>query len=352
MRKIQALAGFLLSPITDPDKKKSSQGDSLLPLDGLRGLAVLIVITCHSGAFGMAGQGGIGVFLFFLLSGFVLAVPFARRKELSIGWRGTWQFFANRALRIYPAFTVAVLVIAWQIGEGGAWIAKNLTMREGWNHLWTVIEEARFYILFPFTILAISFLKTRLAQCIGLVVLICASWLWIRQTPVYFWMFLIGVLVCFIYETEAARRFIRRSGPQKIFGALSLAALAVIVLSAPERMRSEWVVPEMWCVLCLMILFGALTAPNSVVGRWMASWHMRHLGLLSYGLYLYHVPVLTALQALGLERSKLFFATFAATWVVAYGSYVVIEKPFLSLKVFDPMSAYRLRRAQIVPPRL
>jgi peptidoglycan/LPS O-acetylase OafA/YrhL len=343
MRTIQfrEFVGFVLGPITDPDKKTSSQGDSLLPLDGLRGLAVLIVIASHTSAFGMAGQGGIGVFLFFMLSGFVLTVPFARRNELSISWHETWRFFVNRILRIYPAYTVAVLIIARQLDEGGAWIAYSLAMKLGWFHLWTVLEEVRFYLYFPLVIFAVSLLKTRLMQCAGLVVLIVVARLLLKQTsPVYLWLFMAGILACLIYETDSVKRLMRTPVAQKLLGILSFAALAFIVFSAPEmrlqthleRYMHDSIVPELWCFVFAVLLFGVMFAPNSVAAKWMSSWHMRNIGLLSYGLYLFHVPVRTVMYARGLDNAGLFFATFAVTYVVAYVSYITIEKPFQSLK--------------------
>jgi peptidoglycan/LPS O-acetylase OafA/YrhL len=52
-----------------------------------------------------------------------------------------------------------------------------------------------------------------------------------------------------------------------------------------------WHKPEMWCALFTALLIGVTAFPKSVVGRFMDSWLMRHLGLLSYALYLAHIPV-------------------------------------------------------------
>jgi hypothetical protein len=72
---------YLTSPFTNVDSRQSSHGDSVAALDGIRGLPVLIVLTSHTAAFGRSGNGGIGVFLFFALSGFVLMLPFADRPQ-------------------------------------------------------------------------------------------------------------------------------------------------------------------------------------------------------------------------------------------------------------------------------
>ena len=65
------LKTYLLDPFTDINQKRSNHGDSLHTLDGLRGIAVIIVLMSHTAAFGMYGQGSLGVLLFFFLSGFV-----------------------------------------------------------------------------------------------------------------------------------------------------------------------------------------------------------------------------------------------------------------------------------------
>src|SRR5689334_3949781 len=67
----------MMSPFRDPNLKRSTHGDSLFSLDGVRGLAVLVVVLSQANMLGMGGQGSIGVLLFFVLSGFVLTLPFA-----------------------------------------------------------------------------------------------------------------------------------------------------------------------------------------------------------------------------------------------------------------------------------
>lgn len=104
---------YLASPWADVDGRRSSRGDSVAVLDGIRGLAVLIVLASHTGAFGMTGQGSVGVFLFFALSGFVLMLPFAERPARIFQLREVWYYVANRALRIVPLYVAAVLFLRW-----------------------------------------------------------------------------------------------------------------------------------------------------------------------------------------------------------------------------------------------
>src|SRR3546814_6161352 len=59
---------------------------------------------------------------------------------------------------------------------------------------------------------------------------------------------------------------------------------------------------------------------------------MRHLGLLSYGMYLFHIPVIIILRPYNLAQEQLFLAFASLTWVIAIVGYLAVEKPFLLLK--------------------
>ncbi len=116
------ITNYFRSPFDDPDRKKSSHGDNLQVLDGLRGLAVLVVIASHTSAFGMYGQGSLGVLMFFFLSGFVLTVPYADDPGGLFRGNELYRFATNRILRILPIYIVAVVIIAWLLEANFNWI--------------------------------------------------------------------------------------------------------------------------------------------------------------------------------------------------------------------------------------
>ena len=62
-----------------------------------------------------------------------------------------------------------------------------------------------------------------------------------------------------------------------------------------------------------------------------ARW-LRHIGLLSYSLYLFHIPVMMTLKNFGFRGEARFAVVFVISWVVAWFSYILVEKPFLSMK--------------------
>lgn len=322
---------YLASPWTDVDRRRSSHGDSVSVLDGIRGLAVLIVLASHTNSFGLSGQGSVGVFLFFALSGFVLTLPFADRPERIFQPREFWHYFANRALRIVPAFTVAVLFLRWYMDKSWTWACLNLSFYAGWNHLWSVAEEVQFYLLFPLVVAALAQLSSLAWRIAALAAMIGLAWTLrdLHRVDIlvdgvsrefYFYFFLAGMLSCLTYRTLGRRSVAR--------GVDAIAAVAVLALFY----LNGWQHPEPWCALFILLLTGMTINEDAFTSRMLRSWIMRHIGLLSYSLYLFHFTVSTWLSALGLVESELFAATFALTYVIAIASYLLVEKPFLMLK--------------------
>jgi peptidoglycan/LPS O-acetylase OafA/YrhL len=354
---MRSIAQYLARPFTDPNRKRSSHGDSLFALDGVRGLAVLIVIASHSDAFGLSGQGSVGVLLFFTLSGFVLSLPFYDAPKRILDPAEAARFFINRVLRIVPIFVVAVLVIRLQRGETWEWAFANLAFKSGWLHLWSVAEEARFYALFPLVIAALSLLKTKIARSVLLGVMIFIAWKFQyfhmidmlsggAVVQFYFWFFLAGILSAILYgslQQYASVGFVRAT-----LGSAPL-LMAPLLFATPDSAFNTiwrplfpsipagfslngWHQPEMWCVVFIVCLVGVTVVQRSIASRLMQSRVMRHLGLLSYSMYLFHIPILIQLQSFELQNETLFAATFFFTYIIAIVSYLAVEKPFLMLK--------------------
>jgi peptidoglycan/LPS O-acetylase OafA/YrhL len=352
---------YLASPWTDPNRKRSADGASLFALDGVRGLAVLMVIASHTAAFGMAGQGSIGVLLFFMLSGFVLSLPFVDQPARILSVAAVRSFYVNRALRIVPVFVVAVLYLSWVLEKDWSWVQDNVTFAKGWTHLWSVAEEARFYLLFPFVVAALAALPNRASRIVALAAMIWAAWRLQYHHKIdmmvgvlvdfYFWYFLAGVLACFLYRPFSTIHI--RFNMQRVGGAAAVLIAAFLFTSSDEAITyiwrplmpwlpegftmNGWHLPALWCALLSTLLLCVTLFPASLIARWMRSWPMRHVGLLSYSLYLFHVPVIMALEPWGLQGVRLFAATFAASYAIAIVTYLAIEKPALMLKSKQPL---------------
>ena len=125
--------------------------------DGIRGFACLIVLIAHAvtlffkeSAPYLAGSGKIGVWLFFVLSAFLLTRKFIHIK-LSLS--SLLDYIVSRFIRIIPLYIIAVLVykllgtteiVSWKD------VDDAIFLRQGFSHLWTVAVEFKFYLYLPF----------------------------------------------------------------------------------------------------------------------------------------------------------------------------------------------------------
>ena len=354
-----SIKNYLLSPFTDQNQKCSTHGDSLYTLDGLRGLAVLIVLMSHTSAFGMYAQGSLGVLLFYFLSGFVLTLPYIEDPKKLLNKKEFFRYATNRFLRLVPIYVVAVMVYALYAGSDLNWFLYHVSFIKGENHFWSVAEEARFYVLFPLVIVLLALIPKYTFRILILSILIYYAYQYRgvhkidmmngRNVDFYFWMFLGGSLASMIYGSPLLKRF-----KDKVVLKYTLSIGAVIVLlllfltsnhmiatlwhplfpALPDNLKlNGWRMPDVWFGLFLILLVSVTTYSNTAASKFLQSPILRHLGLLSYSLYLFHVLILNHLSKYyGLKGEGLFVAVLVITWFISIISYLAIEKPFLMFK--------------------
>lgn len=353
-----SLKRLLLAPIRDVNLKSSSAGESYLELDGLRGIAVLIVIMSHTSAFGMYGQGSLGVLLFFFLSGFVLALPYVDSPAKMRGFKPISGFAVNRALRIVPAYWVACVLIYFWASSPIDWLLWNMSFVKGWNHFWSVAEEVRFYLLFPMVILLLSFLKSPVTRALALMGMILFFYEFKsahkidmmtagKRVDFYFWMFLGGVLVCLLQQ--GCRTFVEKnSWVKRVLALLGFAVLLSLIGSSTYMIDhlwrpmfpslpagtklNGWSIPHVWFFMLLTLFLACTVVRDSCLNRFLRLWIFRHIGLLSYSIYIIHMTVQFTLMNHGFRSEKLFFAVLVVAYLYAYFSYILVEKPSLNFK--------------------
>jgi peptidoglycan/LPS O-acetylase OafA/YrhL len=349
----------LIGPVLDVNHKRSSVGNSYLELDGLRGIAVLIVLMSHSSAFGMYGQGSLGVLLFFFLSGFVLTLPFVENPMKIRNTDAVTRFTLNRMLRIVPAYWVACVVIFIWTSSPLEWLLWNMSFVKGWNHFWSVAEEVRFYILFPFVILLLSFIKQRFLQIILIVGLILLFYKYRdfhkidmmshgKSVGLYFWMFLGGMLACFLHKLEFLERIFLKPLFRYAMQLLGIIVLLCLVMSStymidgfwrplvptiPAGFKlNGWSSPGFWFFMFLSLFLSCTSASKGPLNLFVKLWFFRHVGLLSYSIYIIHMNIQFELMSKGFRAEKLFFVVLCLAYLYSYCSYVFLEKPFLAIK--------------------
>lgn len=342
-------------------------------LDGLRAIAVLLVLWVHvplttpgyplwlAEARFWIRPGDFGVELFFALSGFLITRILIAEREA--GQPVRW-FLLRRLLRIFPIYYLLLLILAFQRpGSEIAWCAAYLgnfadvfakpTMPNPLGHSWSLCVEEHFYLLWP---LVVAWGPPKLGPRV-------LKWLVI---PVA----VLGALaVCYAVEFKTAELAVNRLSP---FRFLTLAAGALVAYAEPRltdppnRMRNRGVAitavglllhPHVWFILIPVFWLGAAWWPmqlapafvrlhSAILCTGVLMWcitprelwlspdrllsvaPLRAIGRISYGLYLYHLPIYHwLLRPAESAWSPLLAA--ALTFAVATTSYWLIERPIL-----------------------
>ena len=352
-------------------------------IESLRALAALSVLGAHAFLYSYVSatitdqyahrvilEGGFGgVDLFFVLSGYLLYWPFAR-SSFATGEKVDLRRYAlNRALRILPLYYVVVavlLVLQHHGGTPGQWwrfglFAENFSSSTLYtidSPMWSLAVEVQFYVLLPFVALLIARLArgSRGAAIAILIVVAIASFV-LRQVvfwhatppntvlqnsiPTLFSFFAVGMVLALLRVEwlEKPPRWLR--GPAASSNAWILCSLALWALVS---WRYSY---EPAAALASALIVGACVLPlrRGVFVRVTENRALSRLGLASYSIYLWHVPILLAITNGSLTSSgftgavpttahflKLLAAGAVVSCLFALGSYRVIEEPALRLR--------------------
>lgn len=340
--------------------------------DGLRGIAVISLMLVH-GSYGYFGGGVPRVDMFYMMSGFLISY-LLYSEYLSTGTIEFRKFFARRALRLFPALIVCIILsnILWPFTplapENDRAIAtlsslfffNNIIFDDvlgNLNHLWSLSVEEHFYFIWPIIAFLILFRLTNHNRILFLSVLLVGleifrviaflnqdQWrygiFWI--SPYGFTLcrvdcIVIGALLFFIlYREKYNYGKLRNSSHDNLF-LIGLAliflisGLVVRVLDHPRWLSGGFILTNIVCVFTVLI---AIRNPNHPI---LAHKALLWIGRRSYGIYLYHMPVF-----LYLERFRTLhdvknlvvvtFFRFAISIAFAAFSYRYIEQPILEYK--------------------
>ena len=340
-------------------------------IEGLRGLAILLVVAFHAGA--LAG-GFVGVDVFFVLSGFFITGMLARELA-STGTVGLTEFYGKRALRLLPALLVVLFVtlaaVMWlyapidraavaanarsvALYSGNIDFARNTVDYFGARdnpllHTWSLAVEEQFYLVWPMLFLVVAGLYgtkhaddaeeadavTRRRLLIGIVLAGAASFalsVWLTRTsqpwaffgmPTRIWEFALGGTL--------AMMNLRSDQPSALAALLQTAGLLTIAIAVITY--SNATLYPGWAALlpafgAAAMLVGGQSAPHSFVSRWLSTPWLQYLGRLSYAWYLWHWPLIGVGSALDASLGvwgKLAWSGIAL--VLAWLTYRFIERP-------------------------
>lgn len=330
-------------------------------IEGLRGIAVTLVVLAHAGVPGMAA-GFIGVDVFFVISGFLITGLLTMELQAS-GRVDYWSFFARRARRLAPALLVMVLLVSlaavaslprhalgsqldsafWAV----LWVS-NLHFALGsfdyfgaaagdslFLHTWSLGVEEQFYLLWPWCVVVSWRLWGRSSFWLGVLVLAgfitCMVVLHLDSTLAYYlmptrlWQLASGALAYRMIAGSAGLSIARAD----YFGALGLLLLVVsLFIVGKGDPYPGWA--SLLPTLAATFLLVAGYKGEGRISRLLSLPVLRLPGRISYSWYLWHWPLLMFLPALGLgwPSANQLAAIILLSFLVAWVSHAYIEEPF------------------------
>lgn len=350
-------------------------------LDGWRTVAILGVMWTHEVEWKIAGhslrrlqdQGGLGVTLFFAISGILITTRILEEESLC-GFFDIKRFYIRRIFRIQPAAWLYLAVIAILIATGSVatlwhyWLGA-FGMYENFiypgpilayraffvGHFWSLAVEEHFYILLSLFLLFVKRNRLAILAC-AFIALYCyhqyaadngiLSWFTERRTYFQLPVLLYGACLAVALRKEAwrclAERYLR---PWIVF-----AVTVVVFFGEPVLHHMLWPAPfDLYPSAFLgmagftsIFMFGlwivsTMLHPNSLSTRILELQPMRWVGRLSYSLYLWHVLFFFRVQPTVHVSLHLLLALSGrpAKFIAAFGmaalSYYCVEKPCMRL---------------------
>jgi peptidoglycan/LPS O-acetylase OafA/YrhL len=348
-----------------------SRNDYFKALDGLRGLAVLLVILSHAsldkvfpfpGA-DLSGTGKPGVFLFFVLSAYLLD------RQIIVGFvscranKRFWiNYFLRRFMRIFPLYIIALFVFYGCSKIGFATpihdlptVWKHITLQEGLGIFWSIVVEFKYYFISPLIMAFCNYVldwniigvTVFILNLIGFSVYLQAKYKFDEITLLrYLPIFLLGTLMS-IYEVLLQKKADLKMFKSKAFEYAGLFCALLIILSVPSIYSklflsngqkyplydSIYYVP--YAVAWSVILLAAKYGSKNYLKKFFELTFLRFLGVISFSTYLFHLLVLKAV-----ENKKLHIPDYAQcyiflffTCIICLISYLLTERNLQRVRV-------------------
>jgi len=318
-------------------------------LDGVRGLAILLVVAAHSGL--PVRWGGLsGVTLFFVLSGYLITSLLIREWD-QWGSISLWRFWGRRALRLLPALVLLLLLVPpllWATGDArltgypvaalaslfyvGNWVRIAGTDLGVLNHLWSLSVEEQFYVVWPAVFIGLmTWLRTRaLAVVLAVAALATFYSVWTRGTEARLdistetnaFALLLGVALAFALAAVRDRGWeLPTTSPLVPFLVLvAVSAFPGHGLAVDHPLFRP--LGAVYAVIGVWLVYAAVSGHSRLVGSRV----MVFFGTISYALYLWHQTFINSLL-LGEHSTPRNLLLIATAVLVSWLSWVLVEQP-------------------------
>ena len=375
-------------------------------LTGVRGLAAVWVLAFHAWQFSNGPSlvvplpgfgldftplfkcGYFGVDLFFVLSGFLLSMPFHRAALAGKSWPSLKQFWIHRCRRVLPAYWLQLLILTAlflclgrsaqttpQILLAHALLIQNVVP---WpvpllNPVyWSMPVEWDFYVVLPLLALIVARCRWPLAMLLALTFVFAFRVLcyWsltdttiatfigygdVQQLPARLDQFFAGICAAWI---AASRPLSPRSAGAWLSGGIALIVTMAYIAAPRDDFLVRIDVPYLYfhhsvtAIAFGMLVLGAAGTTRAGAALF-ANRPMTFLGLISYSLYLWHYPTLQLAQSIGLTSgvrapawALVLGVALPAILLISWLSYRFVEWPFLRVNTRLPE---RSGTAQVAP---
>jgi peptidoglycan/LPS O-acetylase OafA/YrhL len=341
------------STIVDAPQRASSAVAYRADIDGLRAVAIALVVAFHFGVPGLDG-GYLGVDLFFVISGFLIASVLDRRRTITP--IVLLDFYGRRVKRLMPAFVVVAIVtivvatvlllpddyneLLRSVRDSLGFSANRYFERAitgyfaadaaqlPWLHTWSLSVEWQFYFAFPFVFVILRGLRSPRTRSLALLVLVFAfvleSIAMVDGDSAHayfsalarFFEFLSGAMAAAIPSTtigKSTARWVSVSG---------VAALVLLALTFDAATAFPGIHALMVCVVGFILI--VVGRQGSVLAHRGLAW----VGRRSYSIYLWHWPIVAFSNYVQHRRSVIESVLWVAALVlVSDATYRFVEKP-------------------------
>ena len=336
-------------------------------LDGLRGLAILLVVFYHN--FGFINYfffGWLGVDLFFVLSGFLITDILLRTKNDPHYLK---NFYGRRVLRIFPIYYLVLVIFLvfvpslnsgilkvdyykthqiwlWFYLQNWLYIFKPVPSDSlGLSHLWSLAVEEQFYLIWPFVILLIGKVKPLFFFMLTLLLLVIATrflvWLYHIEKIAYFNLYTFSRIdgICIGSMMALLRQFNPHFLQKNIAGIVfTLAGLNFIFYFFNNAYSFSFPFLAIVGYTTFAVIFGILVNEavnnNRIIVFLFDNGLMKFFGKISYGLYIFHWPIYLILRNVMTNLPNVIISIIASliAIMISWLSFKFFESKILKLK--------------------